>query len=147
MLNIGLSQNHQTLAKLINDKAIVREGDQTIVSPTGQTQKWLIDLRPILLDVEALDIISNIFWDQYENQLPFQIAGMEVAAVPLVTALLMKAKARGLKTSGLVVRKERKTSGLGKSIEGEITGDPIILVDDIMNSGSSLEKAISVLEQ
>jgi outer membrane protein assembly factor BamB len=38
------------------------------------------------------------------------------------------------------VRKERKRYGAGRVIEGEITAEPIIIVDDLINSGSSLEK-------
>ncbi|MAZ76097.1 MAG: quinonprotein alcohol dehydrogenase [Micavibrio sp.] len=147
MLNVTIPSAQQKLSDIINQDGIVRDSEQAIVSPNGQKQKWLIDLRPILLNVEALEIITNLFWDQYQDKLPFQIAGMEVAAVPLVTALLMKARERGLKTNGLVIRKERKTSGLGKSIEGVITDNPIILVDDIMNSGASLEKAFAAIEQ
>ncbi len=147
MLNIRDSQL-KTLTDLISDKGINFASDeQKIMSPSGKTQKWLIDLRPVLLDVEGLKLITDLFWDQFESKLPFQIGGMEVAAVPLVTALLMRAEQRGLKTSGFIIRKERKTSGLGKLIEGTLTDDPIILVDDIMNSGSSLEKARAALEQ
>jgi orotate phosphoribosyltransferase len=147
MLNVQASRL-KTLTDFIAEKAITYASDeQKIMSPSGQKQNWLIDLRPVLLDVEALNLITDMFWDEYESQLPFQIGGMEVAAVPLVTALLMKAEQRGLKTSGFIIRKERKKSGLGKLIEGNVTDDPIILVDDIMNSGSSLEKARVALAQ
>ena len=136
------------LQKIISETAIHRADEDTkIMSPSGQVQNWLIDLRPVLLNVVALNIITDLFWDEYQDKLPFQIAGMEVAAVPLVTALLMKAQQRGLETNGLIIRKERKTSGLGKIIEGSINDHPIILVDDIVNSGTSLEKARVFLEQ
>lgn len=133
---------------MIAEKAVTHASStQKIMSPSGAKQKWLIDLRPVLLDVEALNLITDMFWDEFESKLPFQIGGMEVAAVPLVTALLMKAEQRGLKTNGFIIRKERKKSGLGKLIEGNVTDDPIILVDDILNSGKSLDKARAALEQ
>lgn len=139
-------QNPETLIEKISQKAITfADESQKIMSPEGAPQEWLIDLRPILLDVAALDIITNAFWDEFAPKLPFQIGGMEVAAVPLVTALLLKAQQRGLNTNGFIIRKERKTTGLGKLIEGEVTSDPIILVDDILNSGNSLEKARAAL--
>ncbi|HPD83398.1 MAG: PQQ-binding-like beta-propeller repeat protein [Alphaproteobacteria bacterium] len=141
-------QNLKILSDIIAETAITYASEtQKIMSPTGQKQDWLIDLRPVLLNAKALDIITDLFWDQFQDQLPFQIGGMEVAAVPLVTALLMKAAQRGLNVSGFVIRKERKSSGLGKIIEGNLTDDPILLVDDIFNSGGSLEKARVVLEQ
>ena len=42
--------------------------------------------------------------------------------------------------NGFIVRKERKTYGTGGLIEGTLTDAPIVIVDDIVNSGSSLEK-------
>ena len=147
MLNVKESRL-KVLTDMIADKAVTFASDeQRIMSPSGETQSWLIDLRPVLLNIEALNLITDIFWDDFEDQLPFQIGGMEVAAVPLVTALLMKAEQRGIETSGFIIRKERKTSGLGKLIEGELNDHPVILVDDIMNSGSSLEKARVALAQ
>lgn len=72
---------------------------------------------------------------------------MEVAAVPLLTAILLHPLGRQSSTNGFVVRKERKTYGTGSLIEGSLTDQPIIIVDDIFNSGRSLEKVRVVLEQ
>lgn len=147
MLNVKES-SIKALTDLINSQAITQASDeQRVLSPTGQKQEWLIDLRPVLLNVEGLNLITDAFWDAFEKDLPFQIGGMEVAAVPLVTALLLKAAQRGLKTNGFIIRKERKKSGLGKLIEGHLTDDPVILVDDIINSGASLEKSRVALAQ
>ena len=138
----------EKLKDMIAEMGVTYASDeQPIMSPKGAKQKWLIDLRPVLLNTEALNIITDIFWDQFVEDLPFQIGGMEVAAVPLVTALLMKAEQRGIKTNGFIIRKERKRTGLGKIVEGQLNDDPIVLVDDIFNSGSSLEKARVALEQ
>lgn len=72
---------------------------------------------------------------------------MESAAIPLLSAILMKSQARGMPLNGFIIRKERKTYGTGNSIEGTLTRDPILLVDDVLNSGRSLEKARAILEQ
>ena len=85
-----IKENNQALEPLrqiVADTAIHHGSDTLkIMSPTGQIQKWLIDLRPVLLNVDALEIITDIFWDRYEEQLPFQIGGMEVAVGPLLTS-------------------------------------------------------------
>lgn len=75
-----------------------------------------------------------------------QLAGMESAAIPLLTGLLLE-KPAAVEASGLIVRKERKPTGLAKAIEGDITGDPVLLVDDILNSSDSAEKARVVLAE
>ncbi len=76
-----------------------------------------------------------------------QLAGMETAAIPLLTAVLMEGRSRGVALSGLIVRKERKPWGLGCAIEGMLSGDPVVIIDDILNSGTSAEKARVTLEQ
>lgn len=135
------------LADLIRKKALLTQDDQTLISQGGGKLEWLLDMRRIFLDAGALDAISDLFWDHYKKKGQIQVAGMEVAAVPLVTALIMKARIRGIPTNGLLIRKERKTTGTGQSIEGIPNGDPVVLVDDLINSGASLEKARLTLAQ
>jgi outer membrane protein assembly factor BamB/adenine/guanine phosphoribosyltransferase-like PRPP-binding protein len=137
----------QRIAAHIKSFGLVTSERQPIIDPNGMAQAWLLDLRPTLLDPQCLDDICEIFWDKFASKLPFQIGGMETAAVPLVVALGLKARQKGLQINTFIIRKERKTSGLGKSIEGIVTDAPIVLVDDILNSGNSLEKARAVLEQ
>lgn len=136
------------LRDYIADKSVVRkEAGHIIIGSNGQKQSWLMDLRATLMNVEMLDLLCDLFWDRFEQKLPFQFGGMEVAAIPFVVGLMMKASQRGLKTNGFIIRKERKNTGLAKSIEGILNDDPIILIDDLINSGASLEKARVVLEQ
>jgi outer membrane protein assembly factor BamB/orotate phosphoribosyltransferase len=116
-----------------------------ILSATGSPQDWLIDLRRLFLNRTALELIAAAFWERYRDHGPFQIGGMEAAAVPLLTALLLKAPAERSQVNSFIICKERKTHGLGNAIEGEITDVPIILVDDILNSGRSAEKARAVI--
>ncbi len=119
----------------------LRAGGETIISTKGGLQKWLIDLRCAFLHAETLESIADAFWDLHREEPPFQIAGMETAAIPLLTAILLRAPDARKPVNGIIIRKERKTTGLGNSIEGVPTGEPIILVDDILNSGASAEKA------
>jgi orotate phosphoribosyltransferase len=118
-----------------------------IISPKGKLQSWLIDLRRVFLHRETLEQIAREFWVRYRDKEPFQIAGMETAAIPLLTALMLYAPAEGAGVNAFIIRKERKPTGLCNAIEGEVTGEPIVLVDDVINSGSSAEKARSVISQ
>jgi outer membrane protein assembly factor BamB/orotate phosphoribosyltransferase len=135
------------LSTAIRERAILRAGVQRLLSPNGNSNDWLIDLRRVFLDAKLLDAAAELFWEQCAHLLPFQVGGMESAAVPFVSAILMKSQSRGTPVNGFVIRKERKTYGAGRSIEGVLTDNPILLVDDLMNSGRSLEKARVVLEQ
>jgi orotate phosphoribosyltransferase len=139
-VEVSTSVSLKRLKEIITTRCILRGEKQWLVSPGGKDNRWQIDLRQALLDPESLNLLTDLFWDRFAGHLPFQIAGLEIAAIPLVIALLLKARSRGLTVNGFIIRKERKRYGTGKVIEGYLNDDPILVVDDIMNSGSSLER-------
>ncbi len=136
----------ELLSSAIRERAIVRGEAQRLISPKGGSNSWLIDLRRLFMDAKLLDVIADLFWEKCADLMPFQVGGMEVAAIPLLSAILMKAVARGTPVNGFIVRKERKTYGTGGLVEGMLTDAPIVMVDDILNSGNSMEKVRVVLE-
>lgn len=132
------------LKRTIAGSAIMT-GDELKISSKGGLQTWLIDLRPVLLQREALTAVARLFWKCFEGSKPFQICGMETAAIPLLTALVLCSPPDRGAVNAFVIRKERKTTGLGRSVEGHVSDLPIVLVDDILNSSASAEKARAVL--
>lgn len=135
------------LSSAIRDRAILRAANQRLISPNGAENQWLIDLRRLFMDPRLLDAAAELFWLSCAGLTPFQVGGIESAAIPLLSAILMKSLTRGTPVNGFIVRKERKTYGAGNSIEGSLTDEPILMVDDLFNSGNSLEKARAVLEK
>jgi outer membrane protein assembly factor BamB len=121
--------------------------DGEIVSREGTPQGWSIDLRRAFLKPDILPGICQAILDRLHPASSAQVAGMETAAIPLLSALLLAGSARGATLTGLLIRKERKRFGLGRAIEGAISGAPVILLDDTLNSGASAEKARVTLEQ
>ena len=59
----------------------------------------------------------------------------------------MHALRRGITINGFIVRRERQNYGLSRSYEGVLAEDPIVVVDDTFNSGSSAEKIRLVLAE
>jgi orotate phosphoribosyltransferase len=98
-----------------------------------------------MLQPHWLNRYAEIFWELYEKELPFQVAGMESAGIPFVSAIVMKSVERGTPVNGFFIRKSRKRKGLVKTIEGTLTNDKVILVDDLINSGQTLSKQADVL--
>ena len=141
------STPRDAVAWAIRERAILRGENQRLISPKGQSNNWLIDMRRLFMDANSLDAAAELFWQECAGRLPFQVGGMEAAAIPFLSAILMKSLSRGTPVNGFIVRKERKTYGTGSSIEGTLNGAPIVMVDDVLNSGSSMEKARVVLEQ
>lgn len=133
------------LVEKIRTACIRRAPGHRLVSSDGKPQSWLIDLRPALLDAQFIDWVAEAFWTRFGQEMPFQIGGMEVAAIPLITALQLKALRLGLQVNAFVIRKQRKEYGAGQRIEGILTDTPIFLIDDLINSGASLEAALVAL--
>lgn len=107
---------------------------------------WLFDFRTIILVPEHLEIITTLLFEHIKHLPRVQICGLESAAIPLVTALVLHAHRQGHVANGFYIRKSRKKSGMRRLIEGEVTDDPIIIVDDLLNRGESKHHIISCLE-
>ena len=130
--------------RAIADRAVLT-GEEVKISSTGGLQRWLIDLRPLLLRRDVLMDLARLFWERFAPSSPFQLAGLESAAVPLLAALVLGAPQACGEVNAVVIRKERKTTGLGRLVEGELSDLPVVLVDDILNSAGSVEKARVIL--
>jgi orotate phosphoribosyltransferase len=144
----AIPQAASGLARRIADTCVVFASEtQRIVSPTGKKQNWLIDLRRLFAKADALEMLAKAFFDRFACESVFDLAGMESAAIPLLTALALEGRRRDKRVSVAYIRKERKTSGLGRNVEGDLGEGPVILVDDILNTGKSAEKARATLAQ
>jgi len=139
------------LRELIREKVFVRASDGVHIAKRGPNEykaaAWLFDFRAIAFDAEVLDHIAETFWKKYERSYPFQVGGAESAAIPLVTAIVLKGRERKKPVKGFFVRKSRKRDGLLKMFEGELGDEPVILVDDIINSGQSLNREVIALSE
>ena len=105
------------LKEIIKRDVFVTKHDQKIVSSHGGNSKWLFDFRRILLKSECLNLVAEIFWQRFKDQYPFQIGGQETAAIPLVSAIIMKAWELGTPVNGFYLRKSREKKGVPKKKE------------------------------
>lgn len=137
-----LTDIQQTIARI---GLHTQDEGRPLINKRGGSYTWLFDLRRVFMVPRVLQAIAEAFWQQYADYGPFQLAGMETGAIPLLTALMLMAPANRGTVNGVIIRKERKTSGLARAIEGELQDLPVILVDDTLNSGSSAEKACAIL--
>jgi outer membrane protein assembly factor BamB/orotate phosphoribosyltransferase len=117
----------------------------TEVQEISNRTPTLVDFRKVFLKHSFLDAYSEIFWDTYKDTSDVQVCGLEITAIPLLTAIVMKYEERGKPINAFVIRKSRKKSGLLKDVEGYVTEDPVIIIDDIINSGSSVMRQVEVV--
>jgi len=132
--------------KTIETEVFVPSKEEKITSWRGKESNWIFDFRRVILKAEILNSITEIFWQHFGKNVKFQVGGIEVAAIPLVAGIVMKSSEKNVPTNGFFIRKSRKKDGLMRMVEGEITEELIILVDDILNTGNSFVKQVEVIE-
>lgn len=109
--------------------------------------RWLFDCKKIFLQPKKLEHVVDALWEEVKDRDNYQVGGLESAAIPLVTGLVLRAHSEGKSINGFYVRKSRNKRGLNNHIEGQLNDDPIVLVDDLMNTSSSFMRQVEVLEQ
>ncbi|HEV3245023.1 MAG TPA: PQQ-binding-like beta-propeller repeat protein [Candidatus Paceibacterota bacterium] len=143
-----IQSDQELLEKLraeIIERAFATNENRHIISPRGVDMTWIFDFRPILLS-KTLDTICELFWRRLQGEGSFQVGGLETAAIALVAGMAMKGREKGGDLHGFYIRKSRRKDGFQKGIEGDVGQEPIILLDDAMNSGKSIMRQIKALE-
>ena len=101
---------------------------------------WQFYLRRVMYDPKFILIAAEQVLDKV-NLLNKQIGACEDAGVPLACAMSMLTG-----TPMMSIKKSRKAYGLLNFTEGTITGDPVVLVDDLAGSAGTLRSAQQLLK-
>lgn len=129
----------------------VNKGSLIPSNISNNSMTWCFYLRnlthnPILLrDVSftiAQDIIKKASTGlEYQE---IQLCGLESAAIPLLTGIQLAFLQAGIVVNAFTIRKERKPYGLCHLVDGIPNNSRVIVIDDMINSGNSLIKALEV---
>lgn len=126
-----------------------RLGEFTLSS--GAHSDYYIDCRTTTLHAEGGRLAGLALYDviRQHNLQPQAVGGLTMGADPLVSNIASAsawAKIENPETPlihGFLVRKEEKTHGTGRRIEGfRETGARVVIVDDVCTTGASTIQAI-----
>jgi orotate phosphoribosyltransferase len=126
---------------------------QNVVLASGQASTIYVDCRQIYFRGEAQFLLGELFFKKMleleEHQNNFSACGgMAMGSIPLSIALTAAAFRRGRELPGCAVRKDSKDHGTKASIEGIsalMPNDRVLIVEDVVTTGSSAIKAINEL--
>ncbi len=135
------------LGHQLYQRALVRRDQEPITDPRGQPIGWLLDTRMPMLEGEVFDEIGEVLAERLRTRGIEQVAGLGYGSFPIVCSVLGSAADDGqTRFKGGFVRERRKAYGRRRLIEGPIErGRPVVLMDDILNSGRSAARAIALL--
>jgi orotate phosphoribosyltransferase len=132
------------LGRKLYDQALVRREDEDITDPRGRPIGWLLDTRMPMLDGRLFPEVGRVLGKRLRSRDVHQVAGFGFGSYALVCAVLSAPVDPPF--DGGFIREQRKPHGRRRLVEGPLDrSTPVVLLDDILNSGRSAMKAVNLL--
>ncbi len=134
------------LGRRLYEMSLVRRDKEMITDPRGQPIGWLLDTRIPMLDADIFQEVGAVLGERLKSKGIEQVAGYGFGAYSLVCAVLSASGTPAFR--GGFIRDQRKTHGRRRLVEGPLDRTkPVVLLDDILNSGRSAVRAIGLLQR
>lgn len=131
------------LLNILNQKSIIR-GD--IILASGKKSSYYIDAKMTTMDRDGIVLCAQLLSGQLEGI--DAIGGPTIGADPFIGAILYECKKNNKPISGFLVRKQSKSHGTQKLIEGLLKkGDKTAVIEDVITTGGSVYQAIQTIEE
>jgi orotate phosphoribosyltransferase len=114
-----------------------------VVLTSGATAQYLVDAKRAILRRKGFAALAELVAEQAADWSATAVGGMTMGADPIACAAL----AGGADVKAFFVRKETKTHGLARRIEGPLLedGERCMLVEDVVTTGGSTIRALEAL--
>jgi orotate phosphoribosyltransferase len=129
------------LAELREHALVIGE----VVLTSGRTAQYLVDAKRAILRPRGFLALAALVAAQAREWNATAVGGMTMGADPIACAAL----AGGADVKAFFVRKETKTHGLSRRIEGPVlsAGDRCLLVEDVVTTGGSTIRALEAVRE
>ena len=133
------------LEQLLLERSVQR-GDFVLAS--GQRSSYYIDCRLTTMSAEGLRLIgeAGLATVRRRGWKASSIGGLTMGADPVAYAISAASFGSAEQMDAFSVRKDVKQHGMRRQIEGNFhSGDPVIVVEDVITSGGSALQAIEAV--
>lgn len=139
------AESRRRLLELFKSRA-VQFGRFTLAS--GKESTYYINSKKALFHGEVVALLGEALWELTRDLDIQAIGGLEIGALPLATAAVLRYHQEGRHLEGFFVRKQAKGHGSQERIEGTVpAGMRVAMVDDVLTTGGSVEQAITEVEK
>ena len=136
---------HATLVKMLATRS-ARRGAFTLAS--GRQSDLYIDARLTTMSPDGLATIGPLAIERIRARgwAPDAVGGLTLGADPVSYAIAHASALSEAPIRAFTVRKEAKSHGTGKLIEGPYrAGDRVVVIEDVITTGGSALKAIEAI--
>ncbi|MDA8087192.1 MAG: orotate phosphoribosyltransferase [Nitrospiraceae bacterium] len=137
--------NWERLRQFIKANCFLKSDRPVFKLTSGKMSNFYFDLRMATLSPEGQFLIGNIIFDRLSELglSPRAVGGLTMGADPIATSVAYCSFTRERPVEAFVIRKEPKTHGTMKQVEGNVEeGDEVVILDDVLTTGKSTIKAI-----
>jgi orotate phosphoribosyltransferase len=139
-------EDHARLRSLLAERSLAF-GDFTLAS--GAKSTYYVDARLTTMSAEGQALIGSVGLDAIRVHWPEArwVGGLTLGADPIAYAIAHRSWIAGDPIAAFTVRKKAKDHGTTGLIEGGLrSGEPVVVVEDTLTSGSSALQAVAAVE-
>jgi orotate phosphoribosyltransferase len=138
-----MTDAEQRLLEMLKERSFRRAPPGELFTlASGAKSEYFIDGKMTAVSSAGAELIGEVLYEWTKDANIDAIGGLQVGAIPLVTATVISYQRRGRPIEGFWVREEAKTHGTRKQIEGGLKkGMRVAIVDDVFTKGGSALKA------
>lgn len=142
-----MQSDKKRLLKILREKSVTY-GDFTLSS--GKKSSYYVDSKRTTFDPEGVSLVGKLIFEIIKNKGKkiSAVGGLTMGADPMAISTIIAGLNEKYPIKGFSVRKEAKTHGKRKLIEGNLDiKDTILILDDVITTGSSTIKAIEAVRE
>ncbi|MCE9562915.1 MAG: orotate phosphoribosyltransferase [Planctomycetes bacterium] len=144
-----MTDTEKQLLELLKQRSFRRaEPGQHFTLASGEKSEYFIDCKMTAVNSTGAALIGDVLYDWTKNDNIDAIGGLQVGAVPLVTAAAISYAKHGKPIEGFWAREAAKDHGTQKRIEGGLKkGMRVAVIDDVFTKGGSTLKAVEAVRE
>jgi orotate phosphoribosyltransferase len=136
------------LLRLLFERAFRYSEEPSFRLASGALSRYYLNSKLVTLDPKGATLIGRLVFERLRGIGVQAVGGLTLGADPVALATAIASEAAGEPIAAFVVRKEPKGHGTTQWIEGPLPPEaPVAVVDDVVTTGGSTEKALDILEQ
>ncbi|MBM4054910.1 MAG: orotate phosphoribosyltransferase [Planctomycetes bacterium] len=140
---MNIDNARKELLRIIIEKSFKYNEKPVFKLTSGKMSNYYINCKATTLDSASMLLIGQLFFEKIKQLDADAIGGLTHGADPIAFATAMVSAMQGSNIQAFVIRKEAKSYGMMKLIEGNVSeGDKVVIVDDVVTTGGSTIQAI-----